>query len=688
MDHPAAALPPDGVLDLAALLDARLSPDGRQVAMAVATVQREPLADTSRLWVAATDGDDALVLDDARPLTPAGTFATAPSWAPDGRTLAFRIHDGTGFQPYRVDLDGDPQPVALAALPWGLGGVGPLCAPAGGAVAFSAPVQPPRDPSLPVRVRRTIWRIDGAGLLADIVQELFVLDADASEPRRLTDHGGHVVSAQWSPDGERLLYVCLDLDGELPSWALRRCTVASGEIATLWTSDEFRVYPPAASWLHDGRILRTTANGIGAGEPVCLVVTDGEGRELRRAGEDVDGWLFAILQADHPAFTTHAAPRIVVDPRDGAAYVAVQAGGRGEVWRIDSDTGVATRAVTGDCACVPLDAREGRLLLALSTMHEPPDLWLAEAGEPRPGAAPPASAAPLASAASPAPAAPRRLTALNPQFPAAAAFTVEHLGAIAPDGAPIEGWFLRPAGREGVVPTVLSLHGGPAAAWGHAFSFDHCLFAAAGYGVLLCNPRGSTGYEPDFAQGLRERWGDLEAADVTAMLDHAVAEGLADPQRLSVNGLSAGGYLGAWLITHGDRFQAAMLENPAIDWFTMTAADIGAILVDGWTGIRGGTGLDAATTLARTSATTYAAACTTPTLLIVHERDLRTPPIGTEAFYTLLKLHGCEAELLTLPGTFHNGAIDLGQPGHRVAQNEALLDWLARHATAEAARES
>ncbi|HTE59778.1 MAG TPA: prolyl oligopeptidase family serine peptidase, partial [Solirubrobacteraceae bacterium] len=250
------------------------------------------------------------------------------------------------------------------------------------------------------------------------------------------------------------------------------------------------------------------------------------------------------------------------------------------------------------------------------------------------------------------------------------------------DGTPLEGWFLRPHGHEGPMPTVLSLHGGPAAAWGHAFSFDHCLLAAAGYGVLLCNPRGSTGYDPAFALALRERWGDLEAADVTAMLDHAIAIGLADPHRLAVSGLSAGGYLGAWLITHSDRFDAAMLENPAIDWFTSTGADIGAILVEGWTGVRGGTGLDAARTLARSSATTYAAACSTPTLLIVHERDLRTPPNGTEAFYTLLKLHGCEAELLALPGTFHNGAIDLGHPGHRVAQNEALLDWLARHAPA------
>jgi dipeptidyl aminopeptidase/acylaminoacyl peptidase len=664
MDRP-AALPPDGVLDLAALLDARLSPDGRDVAMAVATVQRDPLADVARLWVAPTGGDGALALGDAKPLSPAGAFATAPSWAPDGRTIAFRLHDGTGFQPYRADRDGGDDPVALAALPWGLGAIGPLCAPAGGAIAFSAPVRPPRDPAQPVRVRRTIWRIDGAGLLDDVVQELFVLTPGAPEPRRLTDHGGHVVSAQWSPDGERLLYVCLDLDGELPRWALRVCTVASGAIATLWTSDEFRVYPPAATWLPDGRILRTTANFIGAGEPIGLVVTDGDGTELQRCGEDVDGWIFAILQADHPAFTTFAAPRIVVDPHDGAAYVPVQAGGRGEVWRIDAATGAAAPAVSGDCASVPLDARDGRLLLAVSTMHEPPDLWLAEAGMPTP------------------PAPRRRLTALNAdRFPAAAAFDVEHLHATAPDGTPLEGWFLRPHGQDEPMPTILSLHGGPAAAWGHAFSFDHCLLAAAGYGVLLCNPRGSTGYDPAFALALRGHWGDVEAADVTAMLDHAIAAGLADPEHLAVNGLSAGGYLGAWLITHSDRFNAAMLENPAIDWFTSTGADIGAILVEGWTGVRGGTGLEAAQTLARSSATTYAAACTTPTLLIVHERDLRTPPNGTEAFYTLLKLHGCEAELLALPGTFHNGAIDLGRPDHRVAQNEALLDWLARHAPA------
>ncbi|MCW3015946.1 MAG: peptidase prolyl oligopeptidase active site domain protein, partial [Solirubrobacterales bacterium] len=333
-------------------------------------------------------------------------------------------------------------------------------------------------------------------------------------------------------------------------------------------------------------------------------------------------------------------------------------------------TGAAARAVSGDLACAPLDARDGRLLLAISTMHQPPDLWLADVGAPSPAASR------------------HRLTALNAhRFPDAAAFAVEHLRATAPDGTPVEGWFLRPHGHDGPVPTVLSLHGGPAAAWGHAFSYDHCLLAAAGYGVLLCNPRGSTGYDPEFAVALREHWGDLEAADVIAMLDHAIAVGLADPERLAVSGLSAGGYLGAWLITHGDRFNAAVLENPAIDWFTSTGADIGAILVEGWTGVRPGTGLDAAQTLARTSVTTYADACSTPTLLIVHERDLRTPPNGTEAFYTLLKLHGCEAELLTLPGTFHNGSIDLGRPDHRVAQNEALLDWLDRHAPARPPRD-
>jgi dipeptidyl aminopeptidase/acylaminoacyl peptidase len=72
--------------------------------------------------------------------------------------------------------------------------------------------------------------------------------------------------------------------------------------------------------------------------------------------------------------------------------------------------------------------------------------------------------------------------------------------------------------------------------------------------------------------------------------------------------------------------------------------------------------------------------CTTPVLLIHHERDLRCPPTNSDLYFALLKAAGrAPTEMLRLPTTAHNGASNLGNPGARVVENEALLEWLERH---------
>lgn len=634
----AVAASTEGILDLRALGEVALSPDGGRVALGVSSVDRDSMADTSRIVVCDVESGTS------RFLTDAGGLDLQPSWSADGSAVYVRALSPSGFQIERVEVeDGSRRPITDEAH--GVAAAAPRCAP-DGTVAFTAPTTAPRDPAEPYVVDTSLWRVDGVGLLRDAVAELFVQEAGHGAPRQLTGRGDRIfVTLEWSPAGERLLAVSLKL-GDVPSWELSVHDRDGGE-RVLWTS-EFLFFPPAAAWLPDGRILRTTDNRLGIGSPVGVVAVDVEGRHETRY--DLPDWAFGLIQSDFPGFLSFVSPRIVVDPASGDGFVAVQRGGSGEVWRLEGDGG-AHPVVAGECVAVPVGARGGRLVIASTTFHEPPDLWVVE-GRGR-----------------------RRLTTLNAElFPDAAAFDVERLAV----AAGVEGWFLRPRGTAGPVPTVVNLHGGPHAAWGASFSYDDCMLTGAGYGVLLVNQRGSIGYSRELAQSVHRHWGDVDASDVHAAVDLAVSRGLADGERLGVWGISAGGFLSAWMTTHGSRFRAAVVENPCVDWTIMLSSDIGLHL-EPWLGVKAGSGPEAAATFAGTSATTFAARSATPTLLIAHEHDLRTPRAGAEAFYTLLRMHGVEAKLLMMPGTSHQGSIDLGSPRVRVAQNVHLLDWFDTH---------
>ena len=271
----------------------------------------------------------------------------------------------------------------------------------------------------------------------------------------------------------------------------------------------------------------------------------------------------------------------------------------------------------------------------------------------------------------------RRLTRLNDHVLAELDLpAVVPLSFSSIDGAPVEGWFLQPAGAEEPLPTLLSIHGGPHGAWGAQFNFDHLMFAGAGYGVLLINHRASTGYGDDFATAIKGDWGNLDYADLMAGVDHVIEEGLADPDRLGVFGISGGGNLTGWIIGHTDRFKAACPENPVFNWFSMYGtSDVGA---DFSVRELGGTPYEAEDVYRRCSPITYAHRCTTPTLFLQHESDYRCPAEQTEQFFTVLRVNGVPAEMLRFPNTSHGGSVR-GPIGHRRAQNEALLDWMNRY---------
>ena len=193
--------------------------------------------------------------------------------------------------------------------------------------------------------------------------------------------------------------------------------------------------------------------------------------------------------------------------------------------------------------------------------------------------------------------------------------------------------------------------------------------------MLFTNPRGSTGYGDEFAFAVHGDWAEGPTRDVLQVIDHAVAQGWIDGNRLGVTGNSYGGYLSAWLASTTRRFRAAVIENPVTDLAAMYGtSDIGATFFPQHFG---GAPHEVPDLYRTQSPITHAHRCTTPCLFLVGADDRRCPPSQAWAMHRVLHVVGTPSEVLVLPDSSHEGST-YGPPLGRLTADEALVEWMTR----------
>lgn len=248
----------------------------------------------------------------------------------------------------------------------------------------------------------------------------------------------------------------------------------------------------------------------------------------------------------------------------------------------------------------------------------------------------------------------------------------------ADDGYPVHGWVVLPDGP-GPHPVLLDIHGGPFTQFGWHLYDEAQVLAAAGYAVLLANPRGSAGYGEHHARTIIGAMGERDAADLLDFLDGVLADPPAgaalDTNRIGVLGGSYGGYMTAWLTAHpraAGRFAAAIVERGFLDPETfLGTSDIGWFFGDEYLG----------TEPQRRVAQSPMHAVDrvrTPTLVIHSERDHRCPLEQGQRYFAALHRNGVPVQFLVFPGESH-GLTREGQPRHRRQRFDHLLRWWARY---------
>lgn len=261
---------------------------------------------------------------------------------------------------------------------------------------------------------------------------------------------------------------------------------------------------------------------------------------------------------------------------------------------------------------------------------------------------------------------------------------VEPVAWTAPDGLQIEGWLLRPPGQ-GPHPLIMQIHGGPVGIWhpmwlGRAF-VHIIMLLRRGFAAFFPNPRGSSGRGQRFIEPVVGDMGGADTYDYLSGVDRLVKLGLADPARLSVAGVSYGGFMTSWLITQDSRFAAAVSVSPMTNYVTEHLLSnipkfVSLFLNDTYTNTAG--------KYFERSPVMHAHKATTPTLNICGALDRCTPPEEAAQFHHALLENGVQSVLLTYP-----------QDGHGVRQWPASIDcaarivaWLEQHVSQRTEHES
>ncbi|MEM7032701.1 MAG: S9 family peptidase [Chloroflexota bacterium] len=648
--HP--TLGPEDLFKLQFLQDAVFSPDGNHILYTISHVDANVDKEFVTIWLYTVETETT------RAMTNGLAQDTSPQFSPDGKTIAFLSDRGDKPQIYLMPVDGG-EARQLTILKQGVMG-GPVWSPNGQQIAFSAGPDYEGDKPLDLsetvyRVTRHTYRFDAVGYLDQEVQDIYLITVDSGETQQLTHDQTNNTLPIWSPDGQRILYLANMSPDSFPALQNHMAVVdLTGQVET-FSKDQVSVQ--AVNWTPDGQkiiFVGRPISGVPIGTKSDLWVLDTATREMENRTVKLAVGVGGSLSLRVPT-TVSSTINLPIAADSEAAFVRVQEGGNLHIYRMALSGEEDWQAiVTGDRGCSILDLHSDTLLCSVTDMNNPPDIFITQIDGSQE----------------------KQITYLNQTFLSNITFPkTEHLHFEGQDGVPVEGWYLRPPNGEAPYPTILYIHGGPHSAYGHGLSFDFQMLAGQGYGVLFINHRASTGYGDEFSTAIKGDWGNLDYGDLMAGVDFAIAQGLADEDRLGCCGTSGGGNLSCWIIGQTDRFKAAVPQNPVTSWHSFYGtSDIGV-----WFAVEqlGCHPHENPAVYAKCSPITYAHNCKTPTLLVQCESDWRCPAEQSEQFYTVLKANGCTVEMLRQPGGSHGGSIR-GAINLRREHLLAMLDWFGR----------
>lgn len=635
--------------------DVQISPDGSRIVYV--RVSHDVMTDRARrnLWLINADGTNH------RPLRSENKNFQSPRWSPDGTRLAY-VSAAEGSPQLYVRWMDTGQTSLLTNLVQAPGAI--AWSPDGKSIAFTQFVPsskpplaaPPEKPegatwAPPVKViDSVIYRADGEGYLDAGFNHVFIVSAEGGTARQLTDGDFNDDGPlSFTPDSKRIVFSAnrgADWERDPVESEVFSMDVATGKLTQLTDRDgpdNSPVVSPDGKQvaylgfddkLQGYQVTRLYVVGIDGRNP--RVITADFDRDVESPRWSADG------RSLYFSYDDRGVKKLGVVSLDGKVRTLAEGLG-------GTDLG---RPYTSGMYSV---ARNGRVAFTHNTPARPSDVATVAGG------------------------ATKVLTSLNDDL-----FGNRKLGAVRPltwksshDQREIQGWVINPpdfdAGKK--YPLILEIHGGPFAAYGPNYASELQLYAAAGYVVLYANPRGSTSYGEEFGNLIHHAYPGNDYEDLMSGVDALIAQGNVDANNLFVTGGSGGGVLTAWIVGKTDRFRAAVVAKPVINWssFVLTA-DASPFFYKYWFGAQP---WEKPEEYWKRSPLSLVGNVKTPTMLITGEADYRTPIEETEQYYQALKLRKIDTLMVRVPEASHGGMV--ARPSNLIAKVDNILAWFERY---------
>ncbi|MEC8747366.1 MAG: S9 family peptidase [Pseudomonadota bacterium] len=642
----------EDIFNLEYVSEVQVSPNGKYVAY----VRRsnDIMSDSSRanVWLASVDGKSH------RPLLSSKKSYYSIRWSPDGSRLAYLSNEEGKPQLYVRWMDTGQTALVTnvtsnpSNITW---------SPDGKHIAFTMSVdakEKPLDINMPKKpdgakwspsfqyITKARYQADGRGILEPAYTHIFIVPADGGTARQLTSgnyhHNGRL---SFSPDSDKIYFSANRSDnweyepveGDIFSVDMM------GNIAQL-TNDKGLESSPVVS--PDGKHIAYARRDD---EKVMyknsyLYVMKSDGTDAKNLTKDVDNSVSNFHWKDnkHVYFQQSVRGLAQVDVVSLSGSVKAVAKGLG-------GTTLGRPYVFGTYHAV-----DDVVAYTKGRTDRPADLYVTTRNE-------------------------RQLTALNEDV-----LGHKQLGEVKEivypssiDGEEIQGWYILPPNYDSskTYPLILEIHGGPNLAYGPVFTAELQRMAAEGYVVFYDNHRGSTGYGERLALLLQGKYSsEYDFSDHMSGVDALIEKGIADPERLFITGGSAGGIASAYAIGLTNRFKAAVVAKPVINWLSkVLTADSGLYQIPfQFPGMR----WDNVEHYWKRSPLSLVGNVTTPTMLITGVEDKRTPMSETEQFYQALKIQKFDSVLVKVPGSPHGIA---SKPSRMIGKVENILAWFKKY---------
>ncbi len=639
--------------------EAQITPDGQFIAYTVNSISLKEDKSESRIWMVPIAGGDAI------PLTAEGASSSHPRWSPDGKFLAFlssrKDSDGNEgkTQVYLLNrMGGEAQRLTDTSqdvddFEWAPDGkrlVLVLRDPTPEELEAATKKAKDADDGAdkkskaqrPWVIDRLQFKTDTVGYLDRRRNHLYVFDLASKAKRQVTSGDFDDSQPSWSPDGKLLAFesnrTMPDPDRSYNSdiWVVAADANDQGAHPTQVTNFPGEKHHP--SWSPDAKWLTYEASTdlklfYYATKHVAISPIDGgEAKILTKAFDRMAG---------NPRFAPDGKSIFFITNDDGTQTLA----------QVNIADGKVNRAIGGRFS---LDgytlSKDGTLAATISTSDRPFELFTIPGGKLT------------------------RLTHLNDDWLTKHPLVKsEYVSFKSKDGTVVHGYMYKPAdyvaGKK--YPTILRPHGGPVEEYEDEFFDIPQLFAANGYIVLMPNPRGSSGYGQDFCKAIFADWGNKDFQDDTAFVDYALAEGLADPNKLGVGGWSYGGISTDFIIGQTNRFKAAISGAGAANFTSLWGHDE----YQREYVIELGYPWENKALWERIAPFYRVKDILTPTLFVGGNIDCNVPVLGGEQMYLSLKELGRDTMLVVYPDEYH----EFKTPSHIKDLNERYLAWYAHY---------